>query len=234
MKQTIQRVLGQHHQAIVYAHSEPELHELIRRHKPWLVLLDAEAWRSAAHFMMARLVKEYKTVKFAVFIWNEILFKHALRFVQFGAASILGFRYDDGVYEGLDAVMRGFDYLPTEISAALDSVEMKDINHLELTKTERSVYELLIMGNEDEDIARRLAMALNTVRTHKRSIYSKYGVTNYRELMHFALDRRDLPGHGCGECKGMRHGTSVQKRFTHTDLNCVSVKNQCRNKQNIF
>lgn len=58
------------------------------------------------------------------------------------------------------------------------------INQIEtLTKTERIVFDLYITGLNSHEIANKLNLSINTIRTHNRNIYSKLNVTSYKEMM---------------------------------------------------
>jgi DNA-binding NarL/FixJ family response regulator len=53
-----------------------------------------------------------------------------------------------------------------------------------LTKRETDVFDLLITGLSDKEIAERLSCLVTTVRTHVESIFIKTGVKNRKELMY--------------------------------------------------
>lgn len=58
------------------------------------------------------------------------------------------------------------------------------INQIEtLTKTERIVFDLYIAGLNSHEIANKLNLSINTIRTHNRNIYAKLYVTSYKEMM---------------------------------------------------
>ena len=52
-----------------------------------------------------------------------------------------------------------------------------------LTKTERIVFDLYTTGLTSHQIAERLHLSINTIRTHNRNIYAKLNVTSYKEMM---------------------------------------------------
>lgn len=58
------------------------------------------------------------------------------------------------------------------------------VNQIEtLTKTERIVFDLYIAGLNSHEIANKLNLSINTIRTHNRNIYAKLNVTSYKEMM---------------------------------------------------
>jgi DNA-binding CsgD family transcriptional regulator len=52
-----------------------------------------------------------------------------------------------------------------------------------LTKSEREVYELLKLGKSNEDIARERFVSIETVRSHVKSLFRKFGVSSRVELL---------------------------------------------------
>lgn len=68
-----------------------------------------------------------------------------------------------------------------------ETEEDKDENNVigleSLTKTELSVYELLRLDNSVKEIARKLCCSVNTVKTHKKHIYSKLKIHKYTDLL---------------------------------------------------
>lgn len=69
-----------------------------------------------------------------------------------------------------------------------DQVELsayrRFVNQIEtLTKTERIVFDLYITGLNSHEIANKLNLSINTIRTHNRNIYAKLNVTSYKEMM---------------------------------------------------
>jgi DNA-binding NarL/FixJ family response regulator len=52
-----------------------------------------------------------------------------------------------------------------------------------LTKAERLVYDILLKGKLDKEIADLLSISLNTVKKHNKSIYRKLNVRNRLEAI---------------------------------------------------
>ncbi len=52
-----------------------------------------------------------------------------------------------------------------------------------LTRAERLVFDLYTTGLSAHEIANKLNLSINTIRTHNRNIYAKLNVTSYKEMM---------------------------------------------------
>jgi DNA-binding NarL/FixJ family response regulator len=59
--------------------------------------------------------------------------------------------------------------------------------HLGLTQRESEVVELMVHGNSNRAIAKRLLLGEETIKTHARSIYRKLGVTDRSQAVAFVL-----------------------------------------------
>ncbi len=96
----------------------------------------------------------------------------------------------------LAGVLRGEAAIPRTLVARLVDEFRRDPNRVgvvdhasvDLTGRERGVLELLLEGQRTKDIANRLFISRETVRTHIASILRKFDVSNREEL--FALLRR--------------------------------------------
>ncbi|WP_280539957.1 LuxR family transcriptional regulator [Chromohalobacter sp. 11-W] len=58
-------------------------------------------------------------------------------------------------------------------------------SHQSLTEREREVSQLMLGGSSTKEIARRMAISVETVRAHKKHLYAKLGINSQSEL--FAL-----------------------------------------------
>ncbi len=73
----------------------------------------------------------------------------------------------------------GSDDQAADVTAYHAFIEQLDT----LTKSERKVFELYMQKFSSHDVAKKLEVSINTVRTHNRNIYSKLYVSSYKELM---------------------------------------------------
>lgn len=78
--------------------------------------------------------------------------------------------------------------------AASDGAPEPTIKHFGLTSRERDVLHLVVEGDSNKSIARRLSVGEDTVKHHLTSIFDKTGVSNRLELALFALHHGLVPG----------------------------------------
>ncbi|MDR0759423.1 MAG: response regulator transcription factor [Treponema sp.] len=77
--------------------------------------------------------------------------------------------------------------LPVEEETRARGIDENSFEWLDsLTRREREIFTLLVLGYENEQIADKFDLALQTVRNHVSAIYSKLGVKNRFEIIRLA------------------------------------------------
>jgi len=80
------------------------------------------------------------------------------------------------IVEAIEQVLGGIRYLPPNVSTDQIETELTGTPshpHARLTRREREVFELLIRGHSNDEIATRLSIAQRTVETHRQRIMNK-------------------------------------------------------------
>jgi DNA-binding NarL/FixJ family response regulator len=80
------------------------------------------------------------------------------------------------IVEAIEQVLGGIRYLPPTVSSDQIETELTGTPahpHARLTRREREVFELLIRGHSNDEIASRLSIAQRTVETHRQRIMNK-------------------------------------------------------------
>jgi DNA-binding NarL/FixJ family response regulator len=86
-------------------------------------------------------------------------------------------------------VLRGEEFVPPKIAASIEHSTPTAVS--QLSSREREVFELLICGRSNDEIASALFISEKTVETHRTRIYRKLGVTSLAELVWLGA-RHDL------------------------------------------
>ena len=99
------------------------------------------------------------------------------------------------VVSAVRAVIAGLRYLPPTVSrgaieAELASPTVADVGRL--TPREREIFELLIRGHSNDEIASRLYIARRTVETHRQHIVKKLSARSIAEMMRVAAKHGGL------------------------------------------
>jgi DNA-binding NarL/FixJ family response regulator len=123
--------------------------------------------------------------------------------LSFGATACLSKETEArDVINSIHLASRGMHVLPRSAAAAggVDSLGLQGSDLL--TPREADVLELLQDGATNAQIAHKLSIGIETVRTHARNIYRKLGISSRRELAR--LSRPDTVVVGDGEVENLR------------------------------
>lgn len=93
------------------------------------------------------------------------------------------------IFEAMDLVLAGVRYVPP--SVPLDAIEAalaaRPTDPLQrLTRREREVFELLIRGYSNDEIARQLYIARRTVETHRQRVMNKLSAHSIPQMQRLA------------------------------------------------
>lgn len=100
------------------------------------------------------------------------------------------------LHKHLTILLKNHAYLTVifELPIAEQSRTLYDFAIFEqLTERESEISELLFKGKTYRMIAGELYVSENTVKTHVKNIYSKFGVQSRTELIHFMLEKHSVP-----------------------------------------
>ncbi len=99
--------------------------------------------------------------------------------------------------EAIQAVYKGDAFLSPSISKTVideyirqtETKSERDIIYGKLTTREREVFQLIIEGHKNREIANLLHVSIKTVETHKAHIMDKLNVHSAAELIRYAMDK---------------------------------------------
>jgi DNA-binding NarL/FixJ family response regulator len=107
-----------------------------------------------------------------------------------GATSCAAMSQDcDELIDAIKRTARGERYVPpgvveSEVNALLNAGSSWGLDRL--TAREREVFDLLVAGHSNDEIAQQLAIGYRTVETHRRHIMQKLAARSIRDLFHRA------------------------------------------------
>lgn len=174
------------------ARSAEEGFDLVRRERPDLVMLDL-GLPDMTGIELCRLIREElpDTEVLALTGRND---PQAVKEAM--AAGFRGYMTKDTPLpkfaERIRAALRGEVVLPQRmvtprVDTRTPEEETAALLAGQLTPREREVLSLLVEGSDNTEIARRLAVSANTVRTHVQSILTKLGVRSRLQAAAFAV-----------------------------------------------
>lgn len=165
--------------------------ELIGTLEPDVVLLDLRMPKLSGVEVMWKTHQHYPAVRFLVLTTydSDEYISPAL------AAGAQGYLLKDVLPEDLVAavrsIMRGGAALEPGVAArVLERMQQSESDNL--SNRERDVLRLLVVGASNKQIAARLALSENTIKTHLSNIFSKLNVQSRAEAVAVALQRKLL------------------------------------------
>jgi DNA-binding NarL/FixJ family response regulator len=169
-----------------------------------VILLDAELPDDSAIAFCADMTRSGEEQTHVVMVSAASQPERIVAAVRAGAAAWV--RKDESVDHLLDVirgVVRGDTWIPpSELGAVLrllieDQDHRRDSDDLlaSLTRRERDVLFLLVEGVGRKEVAERLQLSANTVRTHLHSLMVKFGVHSTLEVVALARPRLEALPH---------------------------------------
>ena len=167
-----------------------DLEDVVERERPSVVLLNFGSLPNAA--WIYQLHQNHPDSRVVV-LANRPTPAEANQILSFGATACIS-KETEGrdIINAIHLASRGMRVLPrstfapTEPAERFDFLPEPDI----LTAREAEVLQLLQEGMTNAEIAHRLSIGVETVRTHARKIYRKLGIASRRELAR--LERQGL------------------------------------------
>jgi DNA-binding NarL/FixJ family response regulator len=155
----------------------------IERHQPSVVLVNFGTLKSPAQVF--QLHQSYPDTRIVV-LANRPTAAECNQMLSFGATACLSKETEArDIINAIHLASRGMHVLPRS-AAAGGSSTLDVIGSELLTRREAEVLELLHEGSTNAQIAHRLSIGIETVRTHARNIYRKLGVASRRDLPRLA------------------------------------------------
>lgn len=167
--------------------SGEEAVEMANQVKPDVILMDLNMPGIGGIEAIRQIKKDNPSVKIlALTAYTEDEYvKEALR------AGALGYLLKEvsqaELLEAIRAVMREESYLAPKVVAALVSELDESRKKARLTKREKEVLQFMAEGLTNKEIADRLDLGVETIKTHARNIYEKLGAADRAQAVAIAL-----------------------------------------------
>jgi DNA-binding NarL/FixJ family response regulator len=144
--------------------------------EPDVAILDFGALRSP---IQVHQLHEVQPETHLVIVVDRATPQECNQLLAFGATAILARETQKrDILTAIHLASRGMHVLPGAGGAVSEEPYGPDL----LTQREADVLELLQANNSNAEIAQKLHIGVETVRTHARNIYRKLGVTSRRDL----------------------------------------------------
>ena len=169
-----------------------ELIELVRKHRPDVVITDIRMPVMDGIEATAEIRRRFKQVNILAFT----MFDQPTAVNKMVEAGALGYILKNSglkiMIEAIEAVAKGEKYFDPNVLINLENeknkrkVQKKGI----LSTRQIEILNLIAVGTKSTDIAKMLCISKNTVDTHRRNIIRKLGLDPNTDLRKIAIERR--------------------------------------------
>ena len=166
------------------AGSAAEAVELAKQHELRLAVVDLLLPRVDG----VELTRELRALQPDCKILGISAIEEPIRVAEMMRAGAQGFVFKSqastALSDALRAVLAGETYLPSTLPDSIKQLIAHDdeLPLERLTPREREIYQLLLDGKTNDDIAEQLGIARRTVETHRQNILDKLGASSLAEL----------------------------------------------------
>jgi len=172
-------------QVVAEASDGKQAHELYRKHKPDVVVMDYQLPQLNGAEATAAIIKDFpdaRVIVLSVFKAEEDVH----RAVQAGAAAYLPKSSEpEELIEAIRTVHKGGRYFPAVIANVLAGRASRD----PLSDREIEVLTMIVRGRSNKEIASDLGISENTVKFHTTRIFEKLGVLDRVQAATAAIER---------------------------------------------
>jgi two-component system, NarL family, response regulator len=167
------------------AASGEEAIEQFRKYRPDITLMDLQMGRMSGIEAIIAIRSDFPTARIIV-LTTYLSDMHVVRALKAGArAYVLKGRVDQDLSEVIRAVHAGLKRIPPEVATELAEHTDED----DLTSREIEVLRLIAAGNANKEIATRLSIAEDTVKSHVAKILAKLHVNDRTHAVTTAVKR---------------------------------------------
>ncbi|AWV97547.1 response regulator transcription factor [Arcticibacterium luteifluviistationis] len=186
----IREILSYDFEILHQVFESKDLIDSLIKHSPQLVLLDINLPKIDGFELAKEIKASFKTIK-VVFLsmYSEPKFIKIAKEIP-----VDGYLLKDSTKEelvnGLKQVLAGNIFYDKKLETDIARPHQNDeyVKLFSLSPREIEIIKLIKLGRSSNEIANRLFLSPETIRTHRKNIHFKLGLTKASELIQFAKD----------------------------------------------
>jgi DNA-binding NarL/FixJ family response regulator len=167
--------------------------EALQRLRPDVILLDINLPNKNGFKIGEEKKRSFASVKIIFLsMYDEAIFIEKAKLIEVHGY-MLKHSTKEELIECLNAVLADKVYYDPKLEVPAFSLHQKDIfvKQFAVSPRELDVINLICKGLNSQEIAQRLSVSIETVKTHRKNIYFKLGVSSVFELIEF-VDKNSL------------------------------------------
>ncbi|GAB4051931.1 response regulator [Spirosoma litoris] len=176
------------YQIIGQVYSGDEVLAAVHTLRPQVLLLDINMPGRNGLDIAQQLVKENPNLRIVFLtMYGSVKFVEEAQAIGVAGYMLKNIR-KTSLLEGLAIILAGGVYFDPSLQNLLAVQHQEDdfFKQFSLTKREIEIIPLLCQGLTNADVARKLYLAEQTVKTHRKNIYYKLGISHLADLIKFA------------------------------------------------
>lgn len=167
--------------------------ETLQRMMPNIILLDINLPNKNGFKIAEEIKRSFSTVKIIFLsMYSEISFIEKAKLIEVHGY-MLKHSTKEELIECINTVLDDKVYYDPKLEEPAINLHQKDIfvKQFAVSPRELDVINLICKGLNSQEIAQKLSVSIETVKTHRKNIYFKLGVTSVFELVEF-VDKNSL------------------------------------------
>lgn len=167
--------------------------ETLQRLMPQVILLDINLPNKNGFKIAEEIKRSFASVKIVFLsMYSEISFIEKAKLIEVHGY-MLKHSTKDELIECINSVLADKVYYDPKLEVSAINLHQKDnfVKQFAVSPRELDVINLICKGLNSQEIAQKLSVSIETVKTHRKNIYFKLGVTSVFELIEF-VDKNSL------------------------------------------
>jgi DNA-binding NarL/FixJ family response regulator len=188
----IRRILETDFEVVAQIYDGKEVIHAVLTHKPALVLLDINLPNRKGLEIGQEIKKNFKDVKVAFLsMYSEAGFVQSAKEMK-ADGYILKDSESTDLLLAVKTILRGGIFYDTKLDSQKYNLHHEDYfaKTYSLSKREVEIISFVKNGFSSEEIAQKLYLSFETVRSHRKNIYLKLGINKLSELIIFANEHQ--------------------------------------------
>lgn len=167
--------------------------EALQRFMPDVILLDVNLPNKNGFKIAEEIKRSFSSIKIVFLtMYSEANFIEKAKLIEVHGY-MLKYSTKEELIECINAVLADKIYYDPKLEVPAINLHQKDIfvKQFAVSPRELDVINLICKGLNSQEIAQKLSVSIETVKTHRKNIYFKLGVTSVFELVEF-VDKNSL------------------------------------------
>lgn len=186
----VKQLISDHYNIVGQVFDGKDVLIMVMVTRPDVILLDINLPSINGFDLATELRKSFETIKIIFLsMYTEPRFIERSRQLKIDGYLLKNSTKEELIL-GIDSVLNGENYFDPKLNQTRTNLYNEDffVKQFSLTRREVEIIRMIKDGLSTGEIAEKLFLGLETVKTHRKNIYFKLSITKSTELIKFALE----------------------------------------------